>query len=362
MKIDACALYHARIWLAEPYVLSFAVVKAIDVLVLRLVTDEGGVGVAEAVPLPGYTSDTRESTEWALLHAMEHCIGADPVTLHERFARLLKKHPFALSALLTAAELAQGMLSFDQPIRVPLLAPVSSSLDTNRVVRKVGKALDAGFRTIKLKVGKDLAADRATVEHLLDWLPDGVALRIDANQGYDLEQARQFVKSLEHPRAGLVELFEQPFAPEAWDTFREFAERDASVPLMLDESIVEDGDIERAAKAGASYVKLKLFKHAGVSRLLDLACRAGDLGMRVVLGNGVATDIGNLVEAELFSRSGLFAGAFEGNGFAKLAKRFVANPLAVSNGDLVWDPQQGSLLSDGIDYAAFDCIHAIGTR
>jgi hypothetical protein len=82
--------------------------------------------------------------------------------------------------------------------------------------------------------------------------------------------------------------------------------------------------------------------------------------MKVVLGNGVATDIGNLIEAEVFHRSGLFSGASEGNGFAKLAWRIMTNPLSISNGDLVWSPPNGQTLSEMVDYDGLQCIKAVG--
>ncbi len=360
MKINACALYHTRIALTEPYVLSFSTVETIDVLVFKVRTDSGDEGVAEAVPLPGYTADTRESTEQALLYAMESCIGMEPEALFANFSLPMRHAPFALSALMTAAEVAQGALQLDHTLRVPLLAPVSSSVDTQSVVDKIQQALDAGFRTIKLKVGRDIRADQATIKRILDWLPDKVALRIDANQGYSLDDAIRLTEAMDHPRNSLIELFEQPFPYDDWDTFRKFSRGIANVPLMLDESIVKDEDVERSAEVGADYVKLKLFKHAGISGLLKLARKARDLGMKVVLGNGVATDIGNLIEAEVFHRSGLFSGASEGNGFAKLAWRIMTNPLSISNGDLVWSPPNGQTLSEMVDYDGLQCIKAVG--
>ena len=70
----------------------------------------------------------------------------------------------------------------------------------------------------------------------------------------------------------------------------------SQVPIVLDESIYNEADIVRAARIGAYGVKLKLMKNFGIAETLSLARQARHLGLIVVFGNGVATDIGNLGE------------------------------------------------------------------
>ncbi len=63
----------------------------------------------------------------------------------------------------------------------------------------------------------------------------------------------------------------------------------------------------------------------------------------MVFGNGVATDVVNLVELDLFARHGdLFAGASESVGFAKTPIRLVARELRVVDGEAVYDPPHSS--------------------
>ncbi len=114
--------------------------------------------------------------------------------------------------------------------------------------------------------------------------------------------------------------------------------------FMLDESICDLDDLSRAADIGVQFVKLKLYKHAGISHTLQLAQEANRLGLRVVFGNGVSTDVGNMAEALLWScRPELFHGAFEGNGFAKLQRTVLDNPPIVADGCFQWS---GSKLPD----------------
>lgn len=67
--------------------------------------------------------------------------------------------------------------------------------------------------------------------------------------------------------------------------------------MMLDESIYGLADIEKAARLkAATYVKLKLMKLVTLRALSQAIERIRELGMKPVLGNGVACDPGCWME------------------------------------------------------------------
>ncbi len=324
--------------LVKPYVLSFCTVKEVDSIVVRFHMDDGRSGFAEVVPLPGYSHETRESILHDLQRILPKLIGLDAESLFIKASAWLASSPFALSALVTALEVATGQVVFPDRLEVPLLSAVSASRDARKVLDAALDAVEQGFKTIKVKVGKDIEADTRSARLLLDELPRGVSLRFDANQAYTYEEASTFCRVLDHPRNSLVELLEQPFGvhEDGWRMFEKLTGEMSHVPMMLDESIVSSDDIERAANVGAAFVKLKLFKHRGLREVLALAQRATELEMRTVLGNGVSTEIGNILEGIAFITSGLFYGASEGNGFAKLSQRVVSPSVQLQRGRMVW--------------------------
>jgi L-alanine-DL-glutamate epimerase-like enolase superfamily enzyme len=115
-----------------------------------------------------------------------------------------------------------------------------------------------------------------------------------------------------------TELVEQPLPAVAWDEMKTLAAA-SRVPLMLDESIQRREDAERARETGCAWIKLKLCKQGGSLELIDLAEYARHVGLDVILGNGVATDIVNVLELDVCRRRpDLFRRASESNGFAKL--------------------------------------------
>ena len=70
-----------------------------------------------------------------------------------------------------------------------------------------------------------------------------------------------------------------------------------------------------------------------IAHFETLARQARSLGLIVVFGNGVATDIGNLGEyLVLAAGQGLFAAPSESSGFAKLREPLLGSVLAIGEG------------------------------
>ena len=338
MRLAGVELRAARLPLVDPYVLSFTTVTEISSIVVGLRSDTGAAGLGEAVPLPGYSDETEESVLAALRKLLPGLAGLEVAAARERLEREAAADAFAVSAAATALDLMSADWVLPPTGQVPTLAALSAGPDPEAVTAKALAFCRQGFATLKLKVGRDAAADAACLRLLLDRIPAGVKLRIDANQAYRPEDARRLLEAAAHPRAAAIEHLEQPFGIDAagWEAHRALVPELRGIPLMLDESIFGRADIERAAAIGAATVKLKLFKHAGPRALMDLAGHARSLGLRVVLGNGVASDVGNLVEAGCHL-SGVFAGACEGNGFAKLVEPATTAQIGVQAGQIVWD-------------------------
>jgi L-alanine-DL-glutamate epimerase-like enolase superfamily enzyme len=162
-------------------------------------------------------------------------------------------------------------------------------------------------------------------------------VRFDANQGYSYTEARSFLRAIETHLAEQTELVEQPLPPAAWNDMAQLAQH-TTVPLMLDESIYTGEDVDRAVQVGCQWIKLKLCKQGGAQELLRIAEYAKQLGLGVVIGNGVATDIVNLLELQLYHRHAhLFNGASESNGFAKLQHPVLHKALSVESGCALWE-------------------------
>jgi len=326
-----------RLPLRVPYDLSFASIREFDIFISEYAFDDGTQGYGETAPLPGYTAETPDDV-WSNARAIaDRLVGAD---FNRIAADLQRARVPSFAATLMTMPFAWLELAAGGPVRYPLLGTVMShALET--VESDVHRLFASGYSTLKVKVGwnveRDIAYVRA-IERAIDsaqaagFAPERPLYRIDANQAYDLEEARRFIESLDPAR---IELFEQPFDPENWEAMAALGR--VAVPLMLDESIHDDESIDRAASLGnVDYVKFKLMKMGGVAPLRRAIVRAQELGLGVVLGNGVAADINCIAEAAIARDLGLQT-AGEMNGFLKPVAA-IASAVGYEAGDLVGDP------------------------
>jgi len=331
-RITEVVVSDLRMPLVEPYPSAIATIVALETLVVEVRTDEGGSGFGEAAIVEGYTHETRAGG-WAfcVAHARQ-AIGRDAREVIGSLAPHRSRNSHAVSTLASALEMAEGHPLLAAPvddIRVPLLAPVNAKQES-AIGPEVERLLAAGFRTLKVKVGFEPAADAARVKVIQRCVGDRALLRLDGNQGYAHEAAMRFIERLD-PRG--IELFEQPCADHDWAAAEAIA-RVAPVPMMLDESIYETADIDRAGHAkAAAYIKLKLAKAGGIDALASDLERITACGMRRVLGNGVASEIACWMEGCVAHR--YIDNAGEMNGYLKPRDRLFAEPLPFEDGAML---------------------------
>ncbi len=316
--------------LKTPYRLSFGTLDAFDTIVVALEVD-GRRGLGEATPLPGYSDETVEGVLAALFRFRNFIEAGTP--FDEAAMALVADDPMTASALICAKETcADGEVrAFENAVSPSLpLAALCDGASPQEAAERAQALLAMGYSHLKLKVGGgNLDADIALMKSVTDVLENGAAVSIDANQRLSFNDAETLCRAV----AGRpVSFLEQPFPPKEWDAFARLA-KGSPVPLMLDESIWSEADIDHAAEVGADWVKLKLCKHPGMTANLAMIDRARAHGMNVVYGNGVQGAIGNHLEARVFSQARLESPG-EFNGVLKVAEDLFASELSIQDGHL----------------------------
>ncbi len=338
--LERVEVHRLRVPLATPYKLAFGPIDHFDTIIVDIVDGDGREGLGEATVLTGYTDETIDDSFRVACDFAQRIVATDESRANPGIAALAERHPFTATAFGTALDMLRGhpALALERTTRVPLLGLLNAEHEP-AIETEVEALLGAGFRTIKVKVGFDAARDAARVRAIQRALAGRARIRIDANQGYTADQGMTFVHALDPAD---IELFEQPCAAGDWDAHLAVA-RAASVPMMLDESIYGLADIERAAELrAASYIKLKLMKLVTVDGLEAAIARIGALGMRAVLGNGVACDLGCWMEACVAART--IDNAGEMNGFLKTRGGLLELPLRFDAGAIVLVPRYAPTL------------------
>jgi L-Ala-D/L-Glu epimerase / N-acetyl-D-glutamate racemase len=142
----------------------------------------------------------------------------------------------------------------------------------------------AGFRSLKVKVGG--AEDLERLEAVR--AESDAALRVDANEGWTIESARELMPEL--IRLG-VEFVEQPFPARDLDSFLALRAVEPRPPVIVDEGCHDLRDVAPAA-AYADGINVKLAKSGGVREAVRMIHAARALGLRVMLGCMVESQLG----------------------------------------------------------------------
>lgn len=339
--IDDCVIteiecHWLRLPLKAPYENALCRLESFDVIAIKLTDEAGRVGWGEACPVAGYSPET-PAQAWRYCEAALHVLpGKAPSAIATLLAKDLATYPFVVSAIHEAmADLGRSaLLHGTAPRPIPLLGTVNT-LDSEVAPCIALELVAQGYTTLKVKVGYDPDADALRVGRIAEAVAGAARLRIDANQGYDLDQAVRFARQVPAP---MVECFEQPVKADRWDLLAEIGQLEL-LPLMLDESIYACVDIERAASlSGVAAVKLKMSKAGGPAGLAEQIALCREHGLDVVIGNGVASDLGCLHEAMCYDALEL-ATAAEMNGFLKPTTTLLSQPLVVERGRLmIGDP------------------------
>lgn len=152
------------------------------------------------------------------------------------------------------------------------------------------ESLAPGFTTAKVKVGLD-PADVQRVIRIQEQSGEGVRIRIDANQAWDVSTTVAAVDAW-HAAGVALDLIEQPLPAHDLAGHAELRRR-LSVPVMLDESVFSVHDLRRAIEAeAADLVNIKLAKCGGIYAALEIAREARKAELGVMVGSMMESELG----------------------------------------------------------------------
>jgi L-alanine-DL-glutamate epimerase-like enolase superfamily enzyme len=277
--------------LVEPLQTAHGVVDERELVLVRVTGADGTSGHGEAAPMESYDGVTLAMVEHALeeyvrvLAASDDMNGAQMIDACRRVADL----PQALAAIDLAlwdragrrAGKPVAALLTDEPAQsVPVNATLTA-LDRAGVAEQAAAAVREGFGAIKLKVGVGDDAGRVAAARAA--AGPQVALRVDANGAWSVEQSVHAIEALSP--AGL-ELVEEP--THGLQAVREVRER-VAVRVAIDETAAEHG----ALGAGvADAVCLKISRCGGIGGLVAAATLVRASGAEVYLASTLDGPLG----------------------------------------------------------------------
>src|SRR2546422_3318432 len=138
-----------------------------------------------------------------------------------------------------------------------------------------------GFRALKIKVGRDWRSDVKRLKAVREAVGPDIELRVDGNEGYSWADALSFAR---HAQRFNIAFFEQPVAVGDWEGMRALTES-SPIPIMADEMAVTADDVKKLRWSNATrMVNLKLMKHGGIARPIEVNTICESAGYPAMVG------------------------------------------------------------------------------
>ncbi|OGR82662.1 MAG: hypothetical protein A3J74_00225 [Elusimicrobia bacterium RIFCSPHIGHO2_02_FULL_57_9] len=316
--------------LNEPFAIATGTKSQANNVLIQLVLANGITGYGEGAPPADSTQEAQDEILAVLKRQAKSFIGRDILALRTLLEAIDEK----FNARQGCARAALGMAAADAwarsrklPLRLlfggaqtRIFSDVTVTImEPSRAQKAARKILGMGIRTIKIKVGKDVAEDFERIRAVAS-LSKGLRLIVDANQGYGPRESLKLLRQLK--KHGIKPaLFEQPAAKDDWGGLKD-VHRLGKISVAADESVSNRKEALKMARLkAAQVVNIKLMK-CGLLEAWDIAliCRAAGLGLM----------IGGMVESPLaMACSAHFAAGLGGFDFVDLDTPlwFKRNPM-----------------------------------
>jgi L-alanine-DL-glutamate epimerase-like enolase superfamily enzyme len=255
---------------------------------VRVETRQGRQAWGCAAFDPAITGETNEAVISACRSCAERARDLNPLNIEfalDELTELTRGTPSALCAFDLAFHDLLG-LAADMPLH-RLLGGYRTRIQTSITIsvasvrESVALALQRarqGFRMLKVKGGLNAEEDVRRVRAIHDALPHFV-LRLDADQGYSVQEALDVARVLE----GKLEFLEQPTPADDLGALHQVTKR-SPVPILADESVSQPPSaLEVAKRRAADGMSVKLSVCGGLrcARQIDTIARIAQMATMI---------------------------------------------------------------------------------
>lgn len=282
LAIEQIELYKLFIPLKEPFVISLGPIHNAENVLVIIRTSGGITGFGECSPFMSINGESADTGMVVGQYLSKVLIGkrATEIASHIRamdaviYGNASIKSAFDIAMHDIAAQEAglplYRFLGGDSSKTIVTDYTVSIG-DPAKMASDAVKIKNEGYPAIKIKVGNNGETDVLRIKAIREAVGPSIPLRIDANQGWSVEEAIQTLQALAPFN---IQHCEEPIP--RWAFMELPRVRAASpIPIMSDESCGDDHDAERLIKLKAcDYMNIKLGKAGGIfkaSKMVKLA-------------------------------------------------------------------------------------------
>lgn len=304
LTIADIRIHPYRIPFRQPFDTAHGTLAAREGAIVELVTDDGIVGVGDMAAVTEFGAPDVATLVAAAQEYAPLVVDHEPQQAYFNVALGTQLKPktfitapqpfcFALETALLdiiqrTAQIQSGISSAPSPVLVNATVGTAA---TDQAVELACVAVSAGFRCIKLKVGMvgDAGAEVARIHAVRAAIGPTVALRLDANEAWTLQQATAIVNALANED---IQFLEQPLMRTKLAGMRTLRNR-TSIAIAADESITDFTSIQTVIRhhaADALILKPQLL--GGLFAMPSIRHLVRKANMRAVITTSLESGIG----------------------------------------------------------------------
>lgn len=298
-----------KVPLKTPFKTAMRSVEHIEDVVLIVETDSGNTGYGSAPATAVITGETHGSIIEAISKVIAPKLIGREIEDLNGLVDIVQSSIVRNFSAKAAVEIALYDL-FGQLYKAPLYkllgggdnvitTDITISVDyIDKMVEDSLAAIEQGFETLKVKVGKDPALDIERIKAIYAAVNERALIRLDANQGWKPKQAVAVLKAVEDSGV-ILELVEQPVKGEDIKGMKYVTSR-VTTPVMADESSFGPKEaMELIRMRAADIINIKLMKTGGLSNAIKIADIAGTYGVDCMIGCMLESSIGVAAAAHI---------------------------------------------------------------
>ncbi len=276
MKILQTRIYKLSIPM-HPFRIATGTMYHAQNLFIRLETEEGLTGVGECSAFPMIVGETQSTCYEMAKEFAGLWKGKDALNIEERLKDLddftafnsTAKSAFDM-ALYDLASKKDGIPLYKYLNGTKKLIETDITIGIDEPEAMADKAVEfiaKGFRILKIKLGEAGKKDLLRIQMIRKAIGDSILLRIDANQGWDFETAKEVLLQMGKYN---IEFCEQPM--RQWnDHYLPELRKMSPIKIMADESVFNHHDAMRLILANAcDYVNIKFSKSGGIAESIRI--------------------------------------------------------------------------------------------
>ena len=273
MKIKSVKIWSEDLKLTRPYTISYETIDSVENVFVHIQLEDGTWGIGAGSPAEFVTGENILSCVNALENHSEELLIDKNINSIDEICESINNRLSSTPAARAALDIAlfDAHSKFHNISLIDFFGKCHNGLFTSVTmgIKSIKESADEakeyvsnGFRFLKIKTGSDVDHDIELIHKVRETVGNSISIRVDANQGYSIEDLNKFVNKT---REKNIELIEQPFLRDHDSNMHKIPESVSDI-CAADESLHDPEDAIRLTnnKKFFGIFNIKLMKCGGL--------------------------------------------------------------------------------------------------